>query len=62
MSERERFVAKRIKKNDAGQKNNQRFDSARKGNEFSPEFGSAEANQMHKEKAKQRRADEWHIG
>lgn len=45
-------MAKRTKKNDAKQKNKQGFDSAVSDQEFSHEIGSAEANRIHKEKAK----------
>ncbi|WP_203226018.1 hypothetical protein [Bacillus kwashiorkori] len=48
-------MAKAHKKNDAQQKNKQGFDSNRHDSEFSTEFGSAKANQAHKEKAKQMR-------
>jgi hypothetical protein len=54
-------MAKRNKKNDPQQKNKQKFDSARQDSEFATEFGSAKANQAHKEKAKQARADGWNI-
>ncbi|WP_368985470.1 hypothetical protein NST54_13450 [Caldifermentibacillus hisashii] len=55
-------MAKRVKKNDPQQKNKQRFDSSKQDSEFATEFGSAKANQAHKEKAKQARADGWDIG
>ncbi|MBA9026977.1 hypothetical protein [Peribacillus huizhouensis] len=45
-------MAKRTKKNDADQKNKQGFDSSKADSEFSQEFGSANANQAHKNKAK----------
>ncbi|MEH7308365.1 hypothetical protein [Neobacillus drentensis] len=49
-------MAKRTKKNDAKQKNKQGFDSAVANEEFAAEFGSAAANQAHKEKAKKEKA------
>ncbi|MCU9612654.1 hypothetical protein OEV98_03625 [Caldibacillus lycopersici] len=49
-------MAKRNKKNDPQQKNKQGFDSSKQDSEFSTEFGSAKANQAHKEKAKKARA------
>ncbi|MBU8790679.1 MULTISPECIES: hypothetical protein [Oceanobacillus] len=52
-------MAKRTKKNDPQQKNKQGFDSSKQDTEFSKEFGSGKANQAHKEKAKQARADHW---
>lgn len=55
-------MAKADKINEPQQKNKQGFDSAKQDSEFSTEFGSAKANQAHKEKAKQRRADGWNIG
>lgn len=48
-------MAKRTKKNDPQQKNKQGFDSSQTDSEFSKEFGSAAANQAHKEKAKKAR-------
>ncbi|WP_085506560.1 hypothetical protein [Thalassobacillus devorans] len=48
-------MAKRTKKNDPQQKNKQGFDSSKKDTEFAKEFGSAKANQAHKEKAKRAR-------
>lgn len=45
-------MAKRTKKNDAKQKNKQGFDPSKTDSEFSKEFGSANANQAQKEKAK----------
>ncbi|SHG65221.1 hypothetical protein [Ornithinibacillus halophilus] len=50
-------MAKRTKKNDPQQKNKQGFDSSKQDTEFSKEFGSAKANQAHKEKAKKIRAN-----
>ncbi|WP_187366945.1 hypothetical protein [Bacillus andreraoultii] len=55
-------MAKRTKKNDSEQKNKQGFDSSKQDSEFATDFGSAKANQAHKEKAKQARADGWDIG
>lgn len=49
-------MAKRTKKNDAKQKNKKGFDSAVANEEFAAEFGSAAANQAHKEKAKKEKA------
>ena len=49
-------MAKRTKKNDAQQKNKQGFNASKQNSEFSTEFGSAKANQAHKEKAKEIRA------
>lgn len=49
-------MAKRTKKNDPQQKNKQGFDSSKTDSEFSKEFGSANANRAHKEKAKKARA------
>lgn len=54
-------MAKRTKKNDADQKNKQGFDSSKQDSEFSKEVGSAEANRIKKEAAKQRREDHWEI-
>jgi hypothetical protein len=51
------YLAKRTKKNDPQQKNKQGFDSSKQDTEFSKEFGSAKANQAHKEKAKKARAN-----
>ncbi|MEK3889917.1 hypothetical protein [Bacillus sp. FSL K6-3431] len=45
-------MPKRTKKNDAEQKNKKGFDSSKTDSEFSKEFGSANANRAHKEKAK----------
>ncbi|MBS4209424.1 hypothetical protein [Bacillus sp. FJAT-50079] len=45
-------MAKRTKKKDAEQKNKQGFDQSKTDAEFSKEFGSANANRAHKEKAK----------
>jgi hypothetical protein len=50
-------MAKRNKKSDPDQKNKKGFDSAKQDTEFSKEFGSAKANQAHKEKAKKARAN-----
>ncbi|MGG0790908.1 hypothetical protein ABE132_19825 [Peribacillus simplex] len=44
--------AKQTKKNDADQKNKQGFDSSKTDSEFSQVFGSANANQTYKNKAK----------
>lgn len=49
-------MAKKNKKNDPQQKNKKGFDSAVLNQEFAHEFGSAEANRMHKEKAKEEKA------
>jgi hypothetical protein len=49
-------MAKRSKKSRPDQKNKQGFDSSKQDSEFSTEFGSAKANQAHKEKAKKARA------
>ncbi|MBM7704688.1 hypothetical protein [Metabacillus iocasae] len=49
-------MAKRTKKNDADQKNKKGFDAAKLNAEFSHEFGSAQANQKHKDKAKEEKA------
>lgn len=54
-------MVKRTMKNDPQQKNKQGFDSSKQDAEFSKEIGSAEANKKQKEKAKQRRADNWDI-
>ncbi|HWO74888.1 MAG TPA: hypothetical protein VNM69_03100 [Bacillus sp. (in: firmicutes)] len=51
-------MAKRNKKDDPEQKNKQGFDSAVSDVEFGKEMGSAEANRLHKEKAKQVREAE----
>lgn len=48
-------MAKRTKKHDAEQKNKQGFDSSKTDSEFSNEFGSAQANKAHKNKAKKER-------
>ncbi|MEQ6377721.1 hypothetical protein RZN25_12940 [Bacillaceae bacterium S4-13-56] len=48
-------MAKRTKKNDPQQKNKQGFDSSKTDSEFANEFGSANANSAHKEKAKKAR-------
>ncbi|MEH6941011.1 hypothetical protein [Bacillus sp. JJ722] len=48
-------MPKRTKKNDPQQKNKQGFDSSKTDSEFSKEFGSANANRAHKEKAKKAR-------
>lgn len=48
-------MAKRTKKNDADQKNKQGFNSSKTDSEFSQEFGSANANQAHKNKAKKKK-------
>ncbi len=40
------------RKHDAKQKSKQGFDSSKTDSEFSKEFGSASANQAHKDKAK----------
>ncbi|WP_102346541.1 hypothetical protein [Bacillus sp. Marseille-P3661] len=45
-------MAKRTKKNDAAQKNKRGFDPSKTDAEFSKEFGSANTNRAHKEKAK----------
>lgn len=50
------MMAKRTKKNDADQKNKKGFDSAALNQEFAHEFGSAAANQIHKDKAKKEKA------
>lgn len=50
-------MAKKTKKNRPDQKNKQGFDSSKQDTEFSKEFGSAKANQAHKEKAKKVRAN-----
>ena len=50
-------MAKKTKKNRPDQKNKQGFDSSKQDSEFSTEFGSAKANQAHKEKAKKARAN-----
>ncbi|MFT4415213.1 hypothetical protein ACLM5H_15235 [Fredinandcohnia humi] len=49
-------MAKRTKKNDPQQKNKQGFDSAVIDSEFSHEYGSYNANQKHKNKAKKEKA------
>jgi hypothetical protein len=50
------FMAKRTKKNDPQQKNKKGFDSAVLNAEFAHEMGSAQANRIHKEKAKKEKA------
>lgn len=54
-------MSKRTKKKDAEQKNKQGFDSSKTDSEFSKEFGSANANKAHKEKAKKARASKSQI-
>ncbi|WP_165767982.1 hypothetical protein [Virgibacillus indicus] len=54
-------MTKRTKKNDPQQKNKHGFDSSKQDSEFSKEIGSANANKKQKEKAKQRRADNWDL-
>lgn len=54
-------MVKRTQKNDADQKNKDGFDSSKRDSEFSKEVGSAEANRIKKEEAKQRRADHWEL-
>lgn len=49
-------MAKRTKKNDPKQKNKQGFDSAVEDQEFGEEMGSADVNQLKKEKAKKAKA------
>lgn len=49
-------MAKRTKKNDPQQKNKKGFDSAVLDSEFAHEFGSNEANEIHKDKAKKEKA------
>lgn len=49
-------MAKRTKKNDADQKNKKGFDSSKVDSEFANEFGSSNANQAHKKKAKKEKA------
>jgi hypothetical protein len=49
-------MAKRTKKNDPQQKNKKGFDSSVIDSEFSHEFGSADANKIHKDKAKKEKA------
>ncbi|MBP2239937.1 hypothetical protein J2Z40_000490 [Cytobacillus eiseniae] len=49
-------MAKRTKKKDPQQKNKKGFDSAVVDSEFAHEFGSAAANQIHKDKAKKEKA------
>ncbi|WP_199445784.1 hypothetical protein [Bacillus weihaiensis] len=49
-------MAKRTKKNDPQQKNKKGFDSSVIDSEFSHEFGSAAANNVHKDKAKKEKA------
>ena len=49
-------MAKRTKKNDPQQKNKKGFDSANLNSEFAHEFGSANTNQIHNDKAKQEKA------
>ncbi|WP_226584552.1 hypothetical protein [Halobacillus litoralis] len=48
-------MAKRNKKNDAEQKNKKGFNPQQADTEFSQEFGSAAANEAHKEEAKRAR-------
>ncbi|MDQ0229510.1 hypothetical protein [Metabacillus malikii] len=48
-------MAKKTKKNDPQQKNKQGFDSSVMDSEFGHEMGSADANRLHKEKAKKAR-------
>jgi len=50
------LMAKRSGKTDAEQKNKRGFDPSKTDSEFSKEFGSAAANQAHKEKAKKAKA------
>ena len=45
-------MAKKTKKSDAKQKNKKGFDSAVIDSEFAHEFGSADTNKIHKDKAK----------
>jgi hypothetical protein len=49
-------MAKRTKKNDPQQKNKKGFDSSVIDSEFSHEIGSADANKIHKDKAKKEKA------
>lgn len=49
-------MAKKSKKNDPEQKNKKGFDSAAVDSEFSHEFGSTDANNIHKDKAKKEKA------
>ncbi|WP_185150684.1 hypothetical protein [Cytobacillus dafuensis] len=49
-------MAKRTKKNDAEQKNKKGFDSAVLDSEFAHEFGSADTNKIHKDKAKKEKS------
>ncbi|WP_176483740.1 MULTISPECIES: hypothetical protein [Bacillus] len=49
-------MVKKAQKKDADQKNKKGFDSSVMDSEFSHEFGSANANQKHKEKAKKEKA------
>lgn len=49
-------MAKRNKKNDPQQKNKKGFDSAVIDSEFSHEFGSADTNKIHHDKAKKVKA------
>ncbi|MET3698179.1 hypothetical protein SAMN05877753_10835 [Bacillus oleivorans] len=51
-------MAKRNKKDDPGQKNKQGFNAAVSDTEFGKEMGSAEANKLHREKAKKIREAE----
>ncbi|SFF85814.1 hypothetical protein SAMN05216353_11132 [Halobacillus alkaliphilus] len=48
-------MAKRTKKNDPEQKHKNGFDPKKADTEFAEGFGSAEANRIHKEEAKQAR-------
>lgn len=50
------MMAKRNKKNDPQQKNKKGFDSAVLNQEFAHEFGSTDANKIHKDKAKKEKA------
>ncbi len=49
-------MAKRNGKTGPDQKNKQGFDSSQTDSEFGKEFGSAAANEAHKEKAKREKA------
>ncbi|WP_202595657.1 hypothetical protein [Pontibacillus yanchengensis] len=48
-------MAKKTKKHDAEQKHKKGFDPKKADTEFGEEFGSAAANEAHKEKAKKAR-------
>ncbi|SDO29372.1 MULTISPECIES: hypothetical protein [Halobacillus] len=48
-------MAKRTKKHDAEQKNKKGFDPKKADTEFSQEFGSAAANEAHKQEAQKAR-------